>query len=53
VLRHPGLAQAEPIDELADRPLALTEEVEDAATLGLGEDVEGVHGGSSHYQTFI
>jgi hypothetical protein len=41
VLRHPGLAEAEPVDELADGSLTVTEQVKDAPALRLGEDVEG------------
>ena len=44
VLGHPGLAEADPGDELVHRPLALPQEVEDVAAVWLGEHVEGGHG---------
>jgi hypothetical protein len=45
VLRHPRLADLEPVDQLSNGPFALAEEVKDAPALRLGEDVEGgVHG---------
>lgn len=50
VLRHPGLADLEPVDQLSNGPFALAEEVKDAPALRLGEDVEGgVHGGEDYY----
>jgi hypothetical protein len=43
VLRHAGLAEAEPADQLAHRPLALAKQVEDVAAVRLGEHLEGGH----------
>jgi len=36
VLRHAGLAEPEVLDQLADGPLALPEQVEDLPARGLG-----------------
>jgi hypothetical protein len=44
VLRHGGLAQVEPIDELTNRPLTIAEKVEDGLSVGFGEDLEGREG---------
>jgi hypothetical protein len=41
VLGHPGLAQPQLVDELADRSLARAQQVEQLATTGIGEDLEG------------
>ena len=43
VLRHAGLAEAEPADQLAHRPLALAKQVEDVAAVRVGEHLEGGH----------
>ena len=56
MLRHPGLAEREPVHQLPDGAFTVAEEVEDAPPLGFGEDVEGgVHGGEDYsmliYQT--
>ena len=40
VLRHGGLAQAEPVNQFADRALAVAQQVENRATGGFGEDGE-------------
>src|SRR5919112_698000 len=53
VLRHPGLADLEPVDQLPDGPFAVTEEVENAPTLRLGEDVEGGVHDAKDYSTVI
>src|SRR5829696_1257176 len=41
MLRHPRLADREAVDQLADGPFAVTEEVENAPALRVREDVEG------------
>src|SRR5829696_8443999 len=44
MLRHPRLADREPVDQLADGPFAVTEQVENPPALRVREDVEsGVH----------
>ena len=46
VLRDGGLAHRQPGDELANRALAVAQQVEDAATVRFGEELEGGdHGG--------
>ena len=42
VLGHARLAQAEQVDELANGPGPLAQQIEDAPASGLGHDVEGV-----------
>jgi hypothetical protein len=45
VLRDRGLAHRQLVDELADRPLAISQQVEDAAAIRFGEELErGDHG---------
>jgi hypothetical protein len=45
VLGHERLAHREPIDELAHGPFAVAQQVEDAAAVGFGEELErGDHG---------
>src|SRR5829696_4937991 len=41
MLRHPRLADREPVDQLADGPFAVTEQVENPPALRVREDVEG------------
>jgi hypothetical protein len=41
VLRHGRLAQVELIHKLADRSLAIAEQVEDGLSAGFGENLEG------------
>src|SRR5215210_499468 len=41
VLRHARLAEPDSLDELADGPLALTQELQDAAPSRLGENGKG------------
>ena len=43
VLRDRRLARVQSLHQLVDGPLALSEQVEDAATARLGEDGEGGH----------
>ena len=40
MLGHRRLAEAEPVDELADRPLPIAKEVEDLEPARLGENLE-------------
>src|SRR5688572_26747738 len=51
VLRHAGLAEPEPLDELADAALSVTEQLEDAPAHRLGQRVEG--GGSGGHEEHI
>jgi hypothetical protein len=44
VLGHPGLAQAELVDELTHRTFARAQQVQKLAAMGVGQDLEG----SSH-----
>jgi hypothetical protein len=54
VLRHPRLADLEPVDQLSHGPFALAEEVKDAPALRLGEDVEGgVHAVKITLQLYV
>src|SRR4051794_31164396 len=54
VLRDARLAHVEALDQLADRMLALTQEVEDAPARGLGEDFEDRgHERAVYYQIVI
>ena len=41
VLRDGGLTHRQPVDELTDGPLTVAQQVEDAATSRLGEELEG------------
>ena len=41
VLRDGGLADRQPLDKLAHRPLTVAQQVEDAATVRFGEELEG------------
>src|SRR5438067_3540295 len=43
VFRDRGLAESHRVDELADGPLALPQQVEDGAAPGFGQHVEGLH----------
>jgi hypothetical protein len=55
VLGNPGLAEAEPIDELADGDLARADGVEEIAAARLGDGVEGVgrRWGGEHGRNYI
>jgi len=43
VLRHAGLAEAEPEDQLVHRSLPVPQQVEDVASVRLGKHLEGGH----------
>lgn len=47
MLRHPRLADLEPVDELPNGSFTVTEEIENAPALRLGEDVEGRAGSAA------
>jgi hypothetical protein len=51
VLGHRRLADGEPVDEVADRALAVAQEVEDLPAGRLGEDGEA-HGLSMRFQLY-
>jgi hypothetical protein len=53
VLGNPGLAEIEAFDEVAHRPLAAAQQVEDLAAVGLGERCVRRHGPASYHQTVI
>jgi hypothetical protein len=40
MLGHGGLAEADAVDELADRPFAVAEQIEDLQPPRLGQDLE-------------
>jgi len=51
MLRHRRLAQVEMVDQLADRPLTVTEEIEDGPAARFGQDVQCGKGAHLTYIT--
>jgi hypothetical protein len=47
------LADAETVDELADRPFAVTEQIEDRQTARLGQDLECGEGGDANEYSYL
>jgi hypothetical protein len=43
MLRHPGLGDSQGSDDVTNGPLLLTEELEDASSVAIGQHLERIH----------